>query len=423
MKNKLQISTKTSLTQRLLYASLGVGAIVILVALGFLYLNLGRSEKALAASYRYASKDNQKGVWNDESTWNKNESWLGPRPVLGTYFTANVVGFVTYNPSYVGERFNIGNGSILDITDTLVINGDAVFSQSGPINVKKDGVLVIFGNLTVSGGVNFTNEGRVVITENLITPDGVKINNNATGNNNFYLYGQRITPSYDVGIDNINSKNESQLQTMDRPLYDFVRNGGVSLLPIVLDYFKAGVSSSNANLIEWGTFSEQDNDFFTLERSSDGKNFEAIATIDGAGNSNEKRAYQFLDQNPAPGNNFYRLKQTDFDGQFEHFKIVMVHNQGELYAAPQPFGLGQYSIYPNPFREELNFRFEATHDGLHDIVIYNPRGEAVFNETILFSKGLNTHNLPDLTALQPGIYLVELRSDEKTYKPQRMVKL
>src|SRR5690606_40482994 len=79
-------------------------------------------------------------------------------------------------------------------------------------------------------------------------------------------------------------------------------------------------------LITWGTISEKENDFFTLERSTDGKTFDIITTVDGAGDSNKKLSYSFEDKLASAGMNYYRLKQTDFNGDFEYFKIVGVNN-------------------------------------------------------------------------------------------------
>src|SRR5690606_24463115 len=93
------------------------------------------------------------------------------------------------------------------------------------------------------------------------------------------------------------------------------------LLPIVLDYFTAQTTPSNSILVEWGTVSEKENDFFTLERSADGKTFEIITTVEGAGNSNQKLQYSFEDHRSSVGMNYYRLKQTDYNGDFEYFKI------------------------------------------------------------------------------------------------------
>ena len=70
------------------------------------------------------------------------------------------------------------------------------------------------------------------------------------------------------------------------------------------------------------------NEYFTIERSSDGSNFHAVLTVDGAGNSSGVIDYQAIDPFPMNGRTYYRLKQTDFNGQFEYSKLVAVDFHG-----------------------------------------------------------------------------------------------
>src|SRR5690606_19164216 len=97
-------------------------------------------------------------------------------------------------------------------------------------------------------------------------------------------------------------------------------------LPIVLSDFQASITGSQTVQVEWSTFAEKNNDFFTVERSADGKNFEVLTAVEGAGSSNKKLSYSYEDKKPLTGYNYYRLKQTDFNGDFEYFKIVGVNN-------------------------------------------------------------------------------------------------
>ncbi|MFP4288832.1 MAG: hypothetical protein ACLFQS_06215 [Bacteroidales bacterium] len=96
-----------------------------------------------------------------------------------------------------------------------------------------------------------------------------------------------------------------------------------SPLPIELLYFKAKAVSGQVYL-EWGTATEINNDYFTIERSMDGINWEVITFETGAGNSNHTRHYSFTDQFPVDGISYYRLKQTDYDGKFEYFQPAAV---------------------------------------------------------------------------------------------------
>ena len=99
----------------------------------------------------------------------------------------------------------------------------------------------------------------------------------------------------------------------------------VIALPIELISF-TGHSEGVVNKLEWSTASEINNDYFTLERSEDGINFTEIGKVVGAGNSTSKLNYTFIDEKPLYGINYYILRQTDYNGDYELSNIVAIKN-------------------------------------------------------------------------------------------------
>lgn len=98
-------------------------------------------------------------------------------------------------------------------------------------------------------------------------------------------------------------------------------------LPIELISFD-GKNKNNNNILTWSTASESNNDYFTVERSDDGVNWLMIDSIDGAGNSQSIIGYSTVDNDYREVINYYRLKQVDYDGQYELFeKIVAIDNR------------------------------------------------------------------------------------------------
>jgi hypothetical protein len=96
-------------------------------------------------------------------------------------------------------------------------------------------------------------------------------------------------------------------------------------LPISLASF-VGKREGAANKFTWVTYSEKNNSHFTVLRSNDGISWQEIGRLEGKGTTGEKTTYSFVEQQPADGINYYRLQQTDFDGNSERFSIVSLDN-------------------------------------------------------------------------------------------------
>jgi hypothetical protein len=116
-----------------------------------------------------------------------------------------------------------------------------------------------------------------------------------------------------------------------------------SPLPITLLSFDAMLRNRMVEL-SWITASEKNNDYFIIERSHNGSDWEFLDQVDGAGNSTELLSYQTYDFNPYRGITYYRLKQVDFDGNYSYSEIRSVANTDDLMILPNPstgiFGIG-----------------------------------------------------------------------------------
>lgn len=110
-------------------------------------------------------------------------------------------------------------------------------------------------------------------------------------------------------------------------------------LPVELVSFTGKLEDGVVNF-NWKTASELNNDYFTLERSTDGKSFGKIAVIKGAGTSVNAKEYNATDDAPPAGRIYYRLKQTDFDGTTDDSKAILITNENPASIA----------VYPNPVK-------------------------------------------------------------------------
>jgi len=174
-------------------------------------------------------------------------------------------------------------------------------------------------------------------------------------------------------------------------------------LPVELIYFK-GAYNNSVNILEWSTAAEIHNDYFTVEKSADGINFKELQKIKGVGNSNSILTYHFNDEHPWAGKNYYRLKQTDFNDQFQYSSIIVIDSKD--------LSINQIAFGPNPMGDFLNLFFSLEDNSLVEIKIISMEGYSIYNRKVESTKGLNTLTINDLGYLSPGMYNVYLISND-----------
>ncbi len=181
-------------------------------------------------------------------------------------------------------------------------------------------------------------------------------------------------------------------------------------LPIKLIYFTAKLNSDVVNL-DWATAAEVNNNFFTVERSVDGENFESLLTKQGAGNSTINLYYNAADESPLDGYSYYRLKQTDFDGHYTYSDIETVKNGNGAEAGMNKMDIK--SISPNPFVEKFKLTFMIRQSVLIDFSLMNSAGQTVAQEKIQTEEGMNTFEFLDKYNLKKGVYFVNLNYNDQ----------
>ncbi len=186
-------------------------------------------------------------------------------------------------------------------------------------------------------------------------------------------------------------------------------------LPIELISFSAEREGSTA-LVKWATQTEKNNDYFTIERSGDGGEFTSLGTVNGSGNTVTRKDYSFIDQSPLEGRSYYRLKQTDYNGENETFRAVLL----DFGKSDKSFSMT--SVGPNPFINELQVNFSSDIEGVAEFMLYNVQGTVSFRESMDISRGSNTVNLSILNDLPPGIYFLKLISGDSTTEPVKLVR-
>lgn len=185
----------------------------------------------------------------------------------------------------------------------------------------------------------------------------------------------------------------------------FSQDVTVCPLPVVMKSFTAyHDASSQTNKILWETSSEINNDYFTLESSPDGVNWKSIAVIPGAGNSNVPLSYSY-DDKQFYNITYYRLKQTDYDGQYEYFGPISVNINSQL---PSTNNLLEVAIYPNPAQDQVYIQFPQHQEAY--VVIYDMTGRQV-SASLFNSDKLHSYSLQ---GLQKGTYFFRIESNQKS---------
>ncbi|MBI3518801.1 MAG: T9SS type A sorting domain-containing protein [Bacteroidetes bacterium] len=178
------------------------------------------------------------------------------------------------------------------------------------------------------------------------------------------------------------------------------------LLPISLTAFNATPERDKV-VLTWSTASEQNNDFYTVERSLDnGISFEPIAKIKGAGNSRSTLYYRAVDDSPPSGIIYYRLKQTDFNGTFKYSDNVAVELKSK------EISIGQF--YPNPTNSSINVDVNAPDRGTLQILISDYTGRIVSEETKNIDEGKSVMSM-DMEKYPQGIYIAKIIFNKTGY--------
>src|ERR1019366_508009 len=191
----------------------------------------------------------------------------------------------------------------------------------------------------------------------------------------------------------------------------------VNPLPVELLYFNATYNGKNVD-VTWQTASEINNDYFTVERSVDGVNFTEVGVIPSkaqGGNSTSILSYYLNDAQVGPGVYYYRLKQTDFNGDIKYSTIDVVEIKGSADFT--------FNVFPNPSDgTQLNSVITAEKNQEIVIVVYDVLGQEMYSKVVITEqKGNTVYAIDLLQKLSPGVYMITATSNQKIYSKKLIV--
>lgn len=320
--------------------------------------------------------------------------------------------------------FRNSAGAYIPATDYRLISTTEIRGKvpsgavTGPIAVKDE-----YGQITESS-INFTVTLPPTITE--LSPDFAPIGTEITVLGTNFENIQSITFNGKAAI-TYNRVNANSLKVTvpqgatSGPLVVTTLGGTAQRnftvdsapLPVELVAFTAK-ATTQGTVLTWQTASEQDNDYFEVESSSNPtkEGFKAIQRVDSkVTNSQVLTSYEAEDRNPAGKVTYYRLKQVDLDGKFEYSKTISVQTKAVAQTA------SPVKVYPNPFIENLSIEVAAKEAGQLNVALYYVTGKKAFEKVVTVEAGVSTVEIAlESSRLASGMYILstELNGEVNT---------
>lgn len=220
------------------------------------------------------------------------------------------------------------------------------------------------GSLTVSGA----NTENLVISGSAPNIDGI---------NNYQFYCNILDETCEI-------PSNAALFTIDNPL------------PIELTSFSAICDDKNESLIQWTTATETNNDYFVIEKSTDGKEWNLVEEIQGKGNYNFPSNYSIKDRNTSNFVTYYRLTQVDFNGDTETFHPISL--------VCQATGVN-FQVFPNPANDFTTVSLQGYNFQNSTLDLRTIEGKLI-QRNLVFENTNSIHLNVNLNSLSQGIYLL-----------------
>lgn len=181
--------------------------------------------------------------------------------------------------------------------------------------------------------------------------------------------------------------------------YSVLNIKGITTLPVTLSSFKA-TRQSNSVQLNWATASEKDNNYFNVLRAGDDKQFVTIGKINGSGTLATSKAYNLTDFKPNAGANYYKLTQTDFNGDSKEI--------GEVQHVTFDLSSTALAILQNTDQNTVKALLNANKTESALISIYNIAGSSLHQASLAINKGVNEIKVP--INLNKGVYILQVKT-------------
>jgi hypothetical protein len=323
--------------------------------------------------------------------------------------------------NYLGQFIAAGSGGLNSPYDILIRTSDILVSASSSDAIHRyDLNGAYLDNFYTAGTTSyFPEQMQELSNTNVAAADfgvggGVKIYSNTgtlltslgvvTANRGVHgLPNGNFLTTNAAGLFEINgTTGDTVRQIIAGVSGRFITPYDLSIVPVELSSFTAESDKGNV-LLYWTTATELNNSGFEIQRSSDGYNFSRIGFIPGYGTTTNSQTYSYVDKQASTGNQFYRLKQIDFNGAFEYSNIIEVE-----VVAPNKFELKQN--YPNPFNPSTVISYQLAAYSQVILKVYDILGNSVstlVNET----QDAGKYDVQfDASNLSNGVYFYQIKA-------------
>ncbi len=329
--------------------------------------------------------------------------------------TVTVNGSANVGTNTVNTGTINGSGTLIsssaDLAGTIqpgnsvgILNTTNAITFSGEIDME------ITGRGDSDGGVAGTDFDQISSTNAAtITLDNATVDLIFTGTN---FYNGDTYTLFDagavtiVGTLSITNNNGYIINHLGNGVFEIFSGA----LPVELIYFTA-LENDQTVILQWRTASELNNQGFEIQRSANGTDWEEIAFVIGYGTTLEEQSYAHTDERPLPGMNYYRLKQVDFDGQFDYSQVVSVNLKKQD---------SEINLFPNPAKNRITVSFHSKYIGAASATIFNHLGQRVKAQTLLLEGGAFSSGI-DLAGLPAGVYFLEIIAGNEQWRERLVV--
>lgn len=197
------------------------------------------------------------------------------------------------------------------------------------------------------------------------------------------------------------ASNDHHLQIDDVSVYPYDVSC-TTLLPVQWASFTAE-KEGNVSLLHWETASEERNDYFAVERADEYGDYSTLGIIDGHGTTSQPHTYRFVDEHPAKGTNYYRIRQVDFDGQTDYSAIRIVEFGEE----------GAFSVFTR-FNGGLHF-YQSGNAGSTTISVLSQDGRTLSSVTTADTNGTLE------TPCASGVYFIRFENANGTLVVKQLI--